>query len=345
MTDLAARNEVMLLAGELGAAEDRLAYLISSPVEELRAFRTLVSTQLFAKQEHRFGRVAGLTKLVPAALSAKIAEHALGPVVSGRVAGLLEPDAAVNLAKNLSPRFLAALSPSLDPQRVEAIVQRLPHRLTVEVGTLLLKARQFLVLGRFVSVAPIEVVMGVVDVASPQEILDVALYSEDKTSLNAVVEHAPAAVMKAVVQTAVASDAFDDALTILEYLRPENRAVLVEHGAALAAEDRNALVSRVAELGAWDEIITAFPYLTHDAIAALVNVPVVREPGVLDTVLERSYAAGDPRTVVPAVLGFDAATLEVAKTTRLVSPDYRAWLETAASDRLDEVRRVLDTLA
>ena len=98
MGDLRSRIEVTKLARELGVAEAELSFLTASTPEDLRELRRLTSAALFTRNEDRVKLLAALSRMLPVPLTAKIAEVALGPALSARVAGVLDPREASRLA-------------------------------------------------------------------------------------------------------------------------------------------------------------------------------------------------------------------------------------------------------
>ena len=191
MSELRRRIEVEKIAAELESEVSELAFLLDRTPEELRELRTLITTAIFARHEERVRLIAGLSKRLPTALTAKIAESALGPVVSARIAGALDPSDAVKLAGHVSPEFLTQLSVALDPARVAPLVAEMPESLTIDVGRRMLAEGQLLVLGRFVSVVPTQTALAVLDGAEPAALLQVALYADDADAVARVAQALP----------------------------------------------------------------------------------------------------------------------------------------------------------
>lgn len=68
-----------------------LSYLQDIPADDLRTFREQVTDLLFDAHSHVLSRLIAASKLLPVAVVATIGERAFGPVLSARVAGMLEP--------------------------------------------------------------------------------------------------------------------------------------------------------------------------------------------------------------------------------------------------------------
>lgn len=176
----AGRIEVHKLAHELGVEPDSLAYLLPVPAAELATLRHGVSRAIFAANEQRIRPLGALARRVPAALAARVAKAALGPLLSGRVASVMHPRTAVPLAGHLDADFLAQVTLSLDPAASAAIIAELDDDLVVGVGSRLLEAGEYLVLARFITVVDAEVVLALAELADGGQLLEVAAYAEDQ---------------------------------------------------------------------------------------------------------------------------------------------------------------------
>lgn len=218
MADPLSRIEVTKLARELGCEEAEVAFLADRPSAELRELRTAITRARFARHADQFRRLAGFAGTVPSGLAAKAAQVALGPVLSARVAAVIDPDQAVGLARQLRPGFLADVSLHLDPVAVAPIIGRLPESLIVTVGRELLARGEHLVLGRFVSVVTTNASLAVVEQASAGDLLQIALFTEEQSALDDVVNGLPVDRLAGVVRHAVDHDRADDAVTLLAAL-------------------------------------------------------------------------------------------------------------------------------
>lgn len=186
-TDLS-RIEIAKLAHDLGADPSELEFLADRSPAELADLRALVSRTILGRQARQARLLASLSGRLPAAITAKIAAHALGPRVSARVASAMPPDDAARLAGHFEPEFLTRLATSLDPERVATLIAALPEDLVVEVGRRLVSAGEYVTVGRLVAVVPTAVAVKVVSDASADALLEAALYTEDQDALAAVID-------------------------------------------------------------------------------------------------------------------------------------------------------------
>lgn len=186
MTALTSALEITKLAHEMHVDESELAEFATTSPDDLRDLRGIVSHAMFSRHESRVKGLAAVSKKLPAAVTAKITEIAMGPMLSARVAAVMDPADAAKLAGHLKPEFLAELSVHLDPSRVEGIIAKLDSALVVEVGRRLLAAGHLLTLARFTGVVRPETSLEVVDGASGAEILQLALFIDEPSVVDPI---------------------------------------------------------------------------------------------------------------------------------------------------------------
>ncbi|MDT4939520.1 MAG: hypothetical protein QOG80_3191 [Pseudonocardiales bacterium] len=296
MGELAARAEVVKLAHELGADANALTFLRRTDDVRLAALRHSISGALFAIHEPRLRRIAGLSKLLPPALSAKIAENALGPMLCGRIAGVLDLGAAVRLAGHLPPAFLAEVSRFIDPERTAEIVRALPEDLVLRVARVLLDTDEYIVLGRFVAVVDERVAAHVIEMASGAQLLQSSCYAEDRTRIDALLAHASDDRLADALRAAHEADLFDEAVSLLAFIGVDGQErlsrVLVSVDDPAVADG---VVRAVVGLGAWTELLPVVGRLSTEAIRLLVNVPTTRDAAVISDLIQQVLGVEDAR--------------------------------------------------
>jgi hypothetical protein len=147
-SDLAIRAELIKLARMLDGTPEELAYLEPLAAEELRALREQVTEVLFDAGS-ALGRLAAASRLLPVGAIAKISEQAFGPVLTARIAGLIDPGRAAEVASRLPAPFLAEVAVHLDPRRAAALLGQIPAPRIAEVARLLGAAGEDVALSRF----------------------------------------------------------------------------------------------------------------------------------------------------------------------------------------------------
>ena len=217
MTALTSELEITKLAHEMHVAESDLAFLSATSPSELRELRGIVSHAMFSRHESRVKRLAAVSKKLPAAVNAKITEIAMGPMLSARVAAVMDPADAAKLAGHLKPEFLAELSVHLEPSRVEGIIAKLDKLLVIDVGRRLLADGHLLTLARFTGVTGPDVALQVMDGASGSQIVQVALFLDEPSALDPMLAGLSDETLAEVVAAAGDhSEAFEALLAALE---------------------------------------------------------------------------------------------------------------------------------
>ena len=140
------------LAHVLGVDPDRLGMLESVPADQVKQLRGQVTEALFQADKHYFTRVATLSKTVPVAVSAKVTELALPPLLAARTAELLEPAKAMELVARLSDRYVADVSAVLDPARSPQLIAAIAPKRISKISTELARREEWVVIGGFASI-------------------------------------------------------------------------------------------------------------------------------------------------------------------------------------------------
>lgn len=230
MGDVLRQFEINKLARILTVDPASLDDLLASTPDDIRELRTIVTERVFSLHGGRVAALAQLSKKVPATISAKMAEAAFGPVLSARIAGALDPADAAKMSALLSPVFLAEVSKDVDPARVASIIKLLPDDLIIKVGRILLSEHDTIALARFVASVSPAVVTAVLEGANGPELLELALYVDDRAALDSVIaefsDERLAAVLAATKGFHGASDEdiAEAAVALVSALTPSTRA-------------------------------------------------------------------------------------------------------------------------
>ena len=107
---MTARIEIAKLARLLGEDPARFTYLDRVAPADIRAVRERATEVLFGDNRAAYERIAAASRLVPNAITAAVAQRTFGPMMCARVASVLEPDRALDLAGRLDVAFLAGVA-------------------------------------------------------------------------------------------------------------------------------------------------------------------------------------------------------------------------------------------
>ncbi|WP_236795288.1 hypothetical protein [Amycolatopsis sp. GM8] len=178
--------EIRKLARTLGVAPERFGYLREVPPEELRRLRAQVTSALYDAHLDVLERMAGASRLLPNSLLARIAERVFGPLLSARIAGLVDVTHGVDIAKRLSPGFLADVAAELDPRRAAGIIAGLPAPVVTKVAAELARREDWITIARFVDMLPRRTIMASVEVIPPDALARVAELLDDPARVHYV---------------------------------------------------------------------------------------------------------------------------------------------------------------
>lgn len=224
----AARAEVMKLARMLGTEPAELDYLERVPAEDLRELREQVTSVFFDSDGGgALGRLAAASRVLPVAVIARMAEGAFGPVLAARIAGLLEPGRAAEVAARLPTPFLAEVAVHLDPRRATAVLAHMPPERIAEVAGMLVAQEEHVTLGRFVGHLSDRAITLALREMDDLTVLRVAFVLEDFSSIDRVLGLIDQARLDALVDAAAGTELWPDALELLDAVgEPQRTRVL-----------------------------------------------------------------------------------------------------------------------
>ncbi len=261
---LATRAEILKLARLLRRDPDSLDYLAEIPAVEVRVLREQVTDMLFTAHGQTLGRLAAASRLLPVGLVATIGERAFGPVLSARIAGMLDPGRAVEMATKLPPSFLADVAVDIDPRRASEVIGRIPPELTAAVTRELVRREEWVTMGRFVGIMSDEAIRAALAQMDDAALLRVAFVLEQKDQLEHLVSLLPEERLDHVVDAAVREDLWAEIVDLLSHVGEARRAELV--GRAEHWDDATIQsVVLAAQNGLWTELLALAELLPLEA--------------------------------------------------------------------------------
>ncbi|HEX4011783.1 MAG TPA: hypothetical protein VHX62_17310 [Solirubrobacteraceae bacterium] len=291
---LQGRAEVLKLARLLGLDPDQLAYLEPLPADDLRALRDGITEVLYDGQGGSLRRLAAASRLLPAGLTAILGQRAFGPLLSARLAGMLDPDRAIDVAGKLPPPFLADVASELDPRRASALIGGLSPELIAAATAELVARGEYVTMGRFVGHLSDPAVAAAVSAMDDRALLEVAFVLEDKDQVGRLLSRLPPARAAGIIRAAADGGLWVQALDLLKHLSARQRRDMA--AAALALEDAalQGVLEAVIEHELWDEALLIAEHddtVTARLVARLEAMPAkrrraaaarAREDGALD---------------------------------------------------------------
>lgn len=260
--------ELQRIARLLGLPPEQLDYLHQIDVASLRQFRLSTTAMLYDADSEALQRVASAAKLLPVSVIALIAEKAFGPLLCARIAALMPPALAIDVAKRLSTPMLADVCVLLDPRRARPVVEGIPTPRVVEVSLELARRNEYVTMGQFVDVLGFEALAAVIaKLKDDRALLKIAFFVEDRARLNQVVERLPEARFAGIIEAALADKGalWPEAIALISELelrwRRKFGELALSRGQALLIEmihisDANGLLSNLIAIGgdAEDEV-------------------------------------------------------------------------------------------
>jgi hypothetical protein len=254
MEPLARRAEVVKLARLLNADAGELEPLEAVAAEDLRELRERVTELLFDGHMGAFRKAVHASGILPVGVSATIAERAFGPLLCARLAGLVGTQRAVDVARHLSPDFLADVAVHMDPRRASDVIGGVPAERVVEVAVRLAERGEHVVMGRFTGHLSTKALQRTLDALEDDDLLQIAFTLEE--GLERAAALMPEGRMLEILRCAAAADLWPEAFALLDDLAPERRAELARmvtrdhdlRASLLAAADREGLGDEAREI-------------------------------------------------------------------------------------------------
>jgi hypothetical protein len=187
VADLETRAEILKLARLLGVPPERLDYLGPAAAKDVRRVRELVTERVFDGDARRLTGLANASKRLPDALVATISQRVFGPLLCARVAGLLDVDQSVDLARRMPESFLADIGTEIDPRRISPVLERLPVEMVVACARDMTAKREYVAMGRFVGYLPDATLRACLEVIGEADLLRIGFVLEGRNSLDRVI--------------------------------------------------------------------------------------------------------------------------------------------------------------
>ncbi|MBB3661674.1 hypothetical protein FB384_000578 [Prauserella sediminis] len=246
---LAARAEIVKLARVLGVSEQHLEFLQDVPAADIRTLRDQATETLHSAHQSVLRKLVSASGIIPVPVLVTLAQKAFGPLLSARLAGLLDGDRGVAIALKLPAPFLADVAAELDPRRAGHIISGLPPDTVAAVSRELRRREDWITLGRFVGGVPAEIAEAGLAELNERQVLEVAFVVDDKSSLSALVERQPAERCAAYAHAADEYDLWHALFDLLAHLDDDLRERLVAAGVGEDPDLSARARERAAELG------------------------------------------------------------------------------------------------
>ncbi len=291
VADLERNAEITKLAGLLAVDEDELQFLREVSPAAIREFRYQISDRLFASDGDKLRRIAAASKLVPAAIAAKAAAHAFGPLLCASIAGSVEPSRAVAIANNLPVKFLAAATTEIDPRRTKAVLSEVPPALGAKVAAYLVSRGEHITMGRFVGVVGDEATRAAAAEVADADLLQVSFLLEDRSAIDRVIGLV-ADRLPGVLRAADTEDLWGYAFGMLDAINDEHKALVGNLSVDLEPDALGRMINAAHDTQAWQVLLPVTRLMDRDRLATFSTNTAVHQPEVLADILETALVQG-----------------------------------------------------
>jgi len=284
--------EIVKLARLVSCEPEDLRYLQYVAPQDIRDLREQVTVAVFDADRQMLQRVAGAAKLIPTKLAAAVAQQALGPLLSARVTGLLEPPRAVDIAARLPTEFLADLAAELDPRRASRVVAEIPAEQIAQITAELAERGEHIVMGGFVGHLPEAALRAAVETVDDETLLLTAYVIDAKGNLGALVKLLPEERLESIIRTAHEADLWPEALDVLGHVSERQRGQLGDLAAAQDDEVLDGMVSAAQRDGLWADVLPVTRAMNPDSRARFAKLKSVQTRDVLSSIVGTAAEQG-----------------------------------------------------
>lgn len=282
---LRSRAEVLKLARLLRRDPAELEYLLVLPPDDLAALREQVTDVLFDAHGQLLGRLAAASKLLPVGVVATIGERAFGPVLAARVAGLLEPSRAVEMAARLPVGFLADVAVELDPRRASQVIGLIPPHQIADITRELMARGERVTMGRFVGHLSLGAISAAVAVMDDSALLQVAFLLESRDSLEELVELLPPVRLNGILDAAADEDLWPEVLDLVGSLSESQARSMADAAASRDEQVLNSLIAAAQEHGMWDAALPITRLMSQTSRRRFAELKAIQVDGVLESIV------------------------------------------------------------
>lgn len=319
---LEASAEITKLARLLDVEPESLSYLAGLSSSALREFRLHATDLLFGRDAHRLTRVALASKLVPVPLAAKTAQIAFGPLLCAAVAGLLEPERGVAMARRLETEFLVQTARQLDPRHVAELVGAMPADVVTDVARGLLQLGDYVTMGRFVGVLPEATLRAAAEVMSDADLLHIAFLLEGKDRIDDLV-HLVSHRLAGIVQAAHEHDLWAEGIDLLATVNLDNRGLIGDVTSGQDEEVIDSMLRAIHRLDAWEALLPVTRAMQPESLTTLAGQPAVHEEDVLAAIVSVALEHDLWLDLLPLAVLLPAPQLEFVAARVAQLPDER----------------------
>ena len=289
MTRLAVHAEIIKLAHILNVSEQQLAFLQTLAPESLRQFRFAIIELLQDQQKPRFRYLARWVNWLPSWLTVLMVKRFLDPFIVAQIAVHLSTENLYRIAKHLSAKTLAAISVYLDPRLARELLAYFTTHQIMDIAQVLLQQRDFVTMGRFVSMLSDEVVQDVAQIVEQEsDLLEIAFYIESRERIDHLVHVLPKQRIEQALL--IITDpgqrlVWPKLLALMSHigygLKQELGDLAVQQGENVI----NAIIQAAQEDQLWEDMLPVVACLSEQAQHYVANLPALRQVEIIQSIV------------------------------------------------------------
>lgn len=281
-SDLDTRAELEKLCQLLDLSDERVRPLAVAGGDGMRRFRQQIQKTVFDYRRDGFRSLAKWVRLLPKGYLARLAERALGPRLTARLAGELDPYHAFKIAKRLPPEFLADVAVQVDPDRAREIITQLPAELIRDVALILVRREDYITLGRLADALRPPAIRAVVNAVHDDAVLlKIAFKVEDPAQLSKIVYMIDNKRVASVIRTGTEKALWPQALYVVDNVEDELKGRLANIMGEQDATVLDDLVLVAYRQNLWAPVLRGMARMNPKYYQKIVNLPAVKDAELL----------------------------------------------------------------
>lgn len=284
MHHLRQHAERLRLARLLEESPERLDFLRELSATELATLHGACRAALRAPHKPLYQRLAHVSKLLPTALTAYIAEHTLGPLLCARIAAEMSVPRTLALCQHLSPPFMAAVTLHMDMDSLADLAAELPLESLRSIARELVARGEFITMGELVDFLPPGLTSRIAaEIANGEVMLRISLFIKSPARLQSVLEQLPLSELGALARAAADSrlGLLPQTLSLLQRITPIWQRRLIDTAIAEGEATLTHLVLETDRLNLWSAALPFSNLLDRAAQHKLLALRVWKDEALL----------------------------------------------------------------
>lgn len=284
MSNLRQHAERLRLARLFEESPDRLDFLRELSAADLATLHAACRTVLLAPHRALYQRLAHVSKLLPTALTAAIAEHTLGPLLCARISAEMSVPRTAALCQHLSPPFMAAVTLHMEMSALADLAAALPLESLRSIARELVARGEFITLGELVDFLPPGITTRIAaEITSGEVMLRISMFIQSPARLQSMLEQLPLSELGAVARAAADSSLglLPLALSLLQRLTPIWQHRLIDTAISEGKATLTNLVLETDRQDLWSEALPFSALLDRASQHQLLSLRIWKDEDLL----------------------------------------------------------------